>query len=109
MSIDEINKIDIISTSQKGDTWLTIADHFDWSDPKQHLLLLQDKINAYIQFIEEGEIFETHPDAKKEQISIQVVFKIDPTVDAISFLEKCKQVITDLGIGFFWQTHNPKT
>ncbi|WP_346426369.1 DUF6572 domain-containing protein [Bacillus cereus] len=31
-----------------------IIDHLDWENTLQHLTLLQDKINAYVSFIENG-------------------------------------------------------
>ena len=104
MSVDELNKIDFISTTPEGETRLTIADHYDWSNQQQHLLVLQEKLNAYIQFIEDGEVFEKYPDAKKDHISIDVVFKFEPTTDAILFLNRCKETINDFGIGFAWRT-----
>jgi len=104
MSIDELYKIDIISTTPEGETRLTITDHYDWSNQHQHLLVLQDKLNAYIQFIEDGKVFEKYPSAKKDHISIDVVFKFEPTTDAILFLNRCKETINDFGIGFAWRT-----
>ena len=43
---------------------LMIADHLDWENELQHLTLLQDKINAYVSFIESGQIYSVYPDAK---------------------------------------------
>jgi len=37
---------------------LTVVDDLDWSDEQQHLVLLQEKLNTYLAFIESGEVFE---------------------------------------------------
>jgi hypothetical protein len=51
-----------------------------------------------------AKFFEKYPDAKKDHISIDVVFKFEPTNDAILFLNRCKETINDFGIGFAWRT-----
>ena len=37
---------------------LTVVDDLDWSDEGGHLRLLESKLNAYLAFIESGEVFE---------------------------------------------------
>jgi len=56
MSIDEVNKIDMIITDKKKTrVGLVISDHLDWEEGEgEHLVLLQDKLNAYVHFIESG-------------------------------------------------------
>ncbi|MBB1283794.1 hypothetical protein HRH25_05350 [Flavisolibacter sp. BT320] len=50
MSIHQTDIIDIISTTPEGKVILTISDHHPWNET-WHFQLLQDKINAYMQFI----------------------------------------------------------
>ena len=39
--------------STSGDLWLTISDHLSWEvNEGSHLVLLQNKLNAYLRFIE---------------------------------------------------------
>jgi hypothetical protein len=102
MSIDQTNKIDFISTSPEGKVLLTISDHHTW-DEDGHLQLLQDKINAYLQFIESGQIIDDYPTAVEKEILINTVLKYEPTDEATSFLEKARDVILGAGIGFQWR------
>lgn len=102
MSIDKTNTIDFISTSPEGRIVLTISDHQSWSED-WHLQLLQDKINAYLQFIESGQLIEDYPTAAEKEIIINTVLKYEPTDEATSFLEKAKEVILEAGIGFHWR------
>jgi hypothetical protein len=105
MSIDQTDTIDAISTSAEGKIILTISDHYPWSDD-WHLQLLQNKINAYLQFIESGQIFDNYPNAARRDLIIETVIKFEPTVSATLFLEKAKKVITKAGIGFQWRLLN---
>jgi hypothetical protein len=61
MSVNQTDTIDIIGTTPGGKVALTISDHHFWDEPL-HLQLLQDKINAYLQFIESGQILDDYPD-----------------------------------------------
>ena len=55
MSVDQTKIIDIISKSKDGEIVLTISDHLDWKNLQEHLLLLQEKINTYLTFLESKE------------------------------------------------------
>ena len=54
MSVEKIDKVDFVSTTEKGIIRLTISDHLEWASKNEHLLILQNKINAYLNFIESG-------------------------------------------------------
>ena len=55
MSDENKSVIDIISLDKDDVEILTIADHLEWYKENEHLILLQDKINAYLTAIENGE------------------------------------------------------
>ena len=44
----------IALTSDKNGIILLITDHLDWNDEYQHLMILQEKINAYIFFLKKN-------------------------------------------------------
>jgi hypothetical protein len=105
MSINQTGIIDIIGTTPDGKVMLTISDHHSWEET-WHLQLLQDKINAYLQFIESGQIFDVYPNAVKRDLIIETTMKYQPTIEAISFLEKAKEIVEGAGIGFQWVVWN---
>lgn len=105
MSINQTNTIDIIGTAPQGTVVLTISDHYSW-DETWHLELLQDKINAYLQFIESGQIFEDYPNAVGRTIVIEAVMKYQPSFEAILFLEKAEKIIEGAGSCFMWRVLN---
>jgi hypothetical protein len=63
MSIEQTDTVDFLSIKKdSGEAWLTISDHLDWDQEEdRHLFLLQDKLNAYLRFIESGEMVERFP------------------------------------------------
>lgn len=51
MSVVDINKVDGIGISKDGNKlMLLITDHLDWTNEYEHIIHLQNKINAYINF-----------------------------------------------------------
>ncbi|MEO6232765.1 MAG: DUF6572 domain-containing protein [Ferruginibacter sp.] len=103
MSIDQIDKIDIISTTPEGKVMLTISDHHLWDDAENHMLLLQNKLNLYLQFVENGQIFEEYPGAKNKQIVISVRMKYMPNATSLLLLNQWKETILNAGFEFEWR------
>ncbi len=68
MSVTNPKVIDFwgISKEAPNDLLLVMTDHLEWGDKAEqgeHLLVLQEKINSYIAFIESGEIYTEIPGA----------------------------------------------
>jgi uncharacterized protein DUF6572 len=64
VTVQDPNLIDVTSIDkQTGDVILTISDHLDWADTIEHQQILQRKINAYLAFIESGDLLQQFPDA----------------------------------------------
>ena len=54
MSVVDSMVIDGIAlTEDKNGIVLLITDHLDWSEEYQHLMILQEKINMYLGYLEE--------------------------------------------------------
>lgn len=109
MSIEQTNVVDFIGTSKDGhEVILTVSDHLEWDDENKHLLLLQDKLNSYLRFIESGEIFDAYPGAKGKSIAIKVYALHLPEGEALEFLAHVKNTIQEAGIGFSLEQHDFK-
>jgi hypothetical protein len=103
VTIEQTDKIDFLSVeNETGIVKLTISDHLDWSQESDHLLLLQEKINTYLRFIESGELVEVYPDAKGKNVLINIAAKYKPTEKCLEFLGKARSVIeeADLRLNF---------
>lgn len=99
MSVEQLDVIDIIGIEKNsGRVTLTISDHLDWFDTVQHQIILQEKINQYLAFVESNEIFESYPDAKGRPIVVTVVFKFSPDKKGYEFLAKARAVIESAGL-----------
>lgn len=98
MSIEHTHAVDAVGIEPDGTVVLTISDHLEWND--EHLLLLQEKLNSYLAFIESGEINDVYAAAQDSDIKINVVCKYEPTTEAISFLSKCAEIITQAELKF---------
>src|SRR3989344_4554902 len=103
MSIDQTKVIDFVGIDKKSNqVILTISDHLPWGGGhkwhKEHLILLEDKINTYLQFVEGGQLLVDYPDAKNKKIVIGIVAKYNLNDDASAYFEKAQKVIAVAGI-----------
>jgi hypothetical protein len=99
MSIDQTNSIDFATIDKaSGDLWLTISDHLPWEGYEgDHLVLLQNKLNTYLRFIESGEVFRKVPDAEGRTIVINLVGKFPLSQKADRFFEKAQAAVEGAG------------
>ena len=103
MSIEQTSVIDFIGTNKEnGNITLSISDHMDWSNQNEHLRLLQDKINAYLRFIESGEIYTNYPDAKGRNINIEIIAKYNFTEKSNEFFVNAKKIIHNAGFNLIF-------
>ena len=102
MSIDEPDKIDIVTRSADGTVCLVLTDHLPWGDP-EHLLKLQEKLNAYIAFYESGQIRDVEPAAVNGRVVVEVVSKYTPDDEAQAFLFKVGELVAPIGLAVRWR------
>lgn len=100
MSIEQQSTIDFASIDKaSGELWLTISDHLPWADDESaHLILLQDKLNAYLRFTESGEVFKKMPEARGRRIVINLVGKFPLSQTASFFFENAKVAVKAAGL-----------
>lgn len=103
MSISETKVVDIIALPEwEPDTVvLVITDHLEWGDRVQqgeHLLLLQEKINTYIAFIESDELLESYPPAKGKKPKIRINGLYELPEQAEAFITRVTEILRGVGI-----------
>jgi hypothetical protein len=100
MAIDQTAKIDAIGVDwRSGGVVLTISDHLPWTNVTDgHLELLREKLNAYLAFIESGQLIEVYPDAAGRQVVINVVGKYDLSASASEFFKNATATISAAGL-----------
>lgn len=82
---------------------LGISDHLEWGDKTEqgeHLLVLQEKINTYIAFIESGEIYTEIPGALGKSPVIRVHGKFELPEQGEIFIDRVAETLKEVGIGF---------
>ena len=89
MSVLDRESVDGLALAQEGqELRLLIADHLDWNNEYDHLVALQEKINAYIDFCEDHQYRQVYPDAAIKYAVFGIHFQHEPTKKAWSFLER---------------------
>jgi hypothetical protein len=103
MSIDNVNVIDFVSVDKSGNVVLTISDHLAWDQENEHVLKLQEKINAYLNAIDNESLYESYPDAKGRRITISLVMQFWPNEDGKIFLERVGSKLQSAGYSFTYK------
>jgi CRP-like cAMP-binding protein len=101
MSILDTRVIDMfgLPVNDPSRVELVIADHLDWSeDEGEHLLLLQEKINAYLRFIESGEILTVIPKAAGRRPVILIYGKYALSARAEWFVKRATAQLIGAGV-----------
>ena len=103
MTVEEPKVIDISAfDKRKRHVYLVIADHLGWGEDEEehHLLCLQAKINAYLYFIESGQLKEQLPDWAGFPITIKVVAKYVPRGEGTKFHKLVAKIVEDAGVTY---------
>ena len=99
MAVSDKDKIDSIGTdSGFGNVILTINDDLSWRNEYEHLNILQDKINSYLEFIDNGELYKNYPNAEGKRIEILINFKNGITPKCQAYLNRVRNKLVILGI-----------
>lgn len=99
MSIIETQVVDGIATTDDGkELIMLIADHLNWENEMEHLLLLQDKINAYIEFWEDKQYLTIYPDKSISEAVIEIHFLHGTTKNCMSFIETVNKQLSTADI-----------
>ncbi|MDQ8767704.1 hypothetical protein RFG22_08355 [Streptococcus ruminantium] len=97
MAVDNFDIIDVMGKNKDGHLVLMIADYLDWMDEECHLLILQNKLNRYLDFIQNEEYREYY-DIDFTQIIIDIHFKFGWTENCKKYLKYVVEVTKPLGI-----------
>ena len=105
MAIDDANIVDGIGIDKKREAiCLLLTDHLPWTGDENtlceydHLILLQDKINAYLSYLESKQYENQYPSTVFNMAVIQIHFKYDITDHCEAFLNRVQNQIGQYGI-----------
>ena len=98
-AVDNASQIDAIANDKENACLvLLITDHLNWDNEFEHLKILQDKINAYVAFIESEQYDEIYPNADFKMAMIEIHFKYDITDNCQKFLQVVQDQLGQIGI-----------
>ena len=105
MSLDKIKMVDAIGLDRAdGTVVLSIVDSKKWIDEAEYLRALQDKINAYFEFIESGQVIADYPYANGRALRINIVSKTPMSSSALEFLGRASMVGAQINVTISHQT-----
>ena len=62
-----------------------------WTGEELQLFQLQEKLNAYVSFILDGELQESFPDLAAKSVEIQLRTLHDPDAKALEFISRARE------------------
>jgi len=84
------NRIDVInviaSDSKTGEVVLVMNEPNEWNGSDDQLLALQERFNAYVSFLLDGEMAADHPDLARKTARIEVRCAYMPDARALELL-----------------------
>lgn len=99
MGLEKADVVDAIGVDKdSGTVILTVVDSWDWADERGHLLALQEKLNAYFEFIERGQIWDSYPQAQGRAVVIDVVARYPMPPPTTDFWLKASEAASQLDV-----------
>jgi hypothetical protein len=84
---DRTGVIDVIAEDQKtGEIVLVMNEPEPWDGTDQQLLALQERFNAYVSFLLDGEMAEGHPELAGKPARIELLCAHMPDTRALELL-----------------------
>lgn len=103
MSVTDNKSIDSIALNNEQEAIiLLITDHLDWEEEYKHLIVLQDKINAYINYWESLQYRELYPVEDIKYCIIEIHFKYELTPNAERFLQIVEEQVMETNINLLY-------
>jgi len=97
--VEHAHVIDVIAHDSKTDeVTLIMLEPRPWDGTELRLFQLQEKINAYLSFVLDGEMSEAYPQFDGKKIRLQLDCAGMPGDDVVGFLGVVREQITYQGI-----------
>jgi hypothetical protein len=99
MGLEDSSTVDAVGVERESGAFvLTLLDSWTWDEPEHHLMALQAKLEAYLDFIESGEIYSACPDAREKEIVIDVISRVSLPAEGTELLERLVTVAGEMGV-----------
>ena len=104
MAIDNTSVIDAVAIDrERNAVLLLLTDHLPWEDRPDfreydHLMLLQEKINAYLTYLETKQYEQQYPGQAFDMAVIEIHFQYGITDNCRKFLNTVQNQVGQYGI-----------
>lgn len=102
--VDNPNVLDVVGINEKTQAIeLHIKDEFDFSNQEEHLVMLQNKLESYLNFVQTGGLEETfQEEAFSRRIYFVINFSYEPDNNTLEFLDyiKLNLEMNDINLGW---------
>ena len=106
MSVLEKNEIDALGIDEKGNLLMLIIDEMAWKNKNEHLYCLQNKINAYVSFIDTKQYSKTYPNRIFKQYVIKICFLYKIPRKCLRFLKEVNRQLNMYNIYVEYEVEN---
>lgn len=95
LNVESTYTIDGLAFNQETSSLiLLLADGMDWIDINRHLLLLEDKLNAYIGYIDSRQYEEKYPNVERIEVRVSFLFK-EPEI-CHKLLDRVERILANI-------------
>jgi hypothetical protein len=103
VTIEDRNTVDSISVSEDGkDYELLMTEERLFEDSDLQFEQLEDKINAYIDFIQLGQLYEQYPQARGHELKVCLVCRNEPVGERFrDLLNTAARLFDENGVEFY--------
>ena len=93
--------LDALTHDTRTDTLiLAMYEARPWLGEETQLFQLQEKLNAYLSFVLDGEMKDTYPDLAGKNVEIQLRTVHEPDEKAFDFIRRAREQLKLQQIGF---------
>ncbi|MEQ1784246.1 MAG: DUF6572 domain-containing protein [Hyphomonadaceae bacterium] len=101
MAIDDAGTIDALGIEpETGYAMMIISDHLSWLNLVAHLNALQQKVGAYLRFIQSGQLDAALPEGIGRKRKIGIIQQFEPTEIAHQLLQGVSQHLAAFDVEF---------
>ena len=101
MPIEDANTIDIIGFEElSGTVRMIMTEHREWLDIPQMLLQLAAKVDAYLHYVESGQLIAEEPNYLGRPVVLDLHCLFAPPPEMLPPLRHVKETLAESNVGF---------
>ena len=97
--IDAPESIDEVRVPRRGPVELVIQHHGGWDGSDRRQILLQEKVNRYLEYVVDGELARDRPEARRRRWVVVVECATAPDPRTAAFLDRADAELRGAGGG----------